>query len=221
MYNILILEDDSLFASSIEDFLNCENFEVDIAKDSEEVFSYTYSKNYDLYLFDINVPKLNGLETLKMLRQSNDNTPCIFLTSYKDKDTLKSGFISGCDDYIKKPVDLDELNLRLRAILRRENKGFSKVILEDNLYFNQEDKRVYKDNEDLNLPSKVLELLELFIENRNKIVTKEMIFSRLYSKEQTHSEGAVRVYINQIKNIFETKDDVIKNIKGVGYKFEL
>lgn len=218
---ILLLEDDTLFAQSIQDFLEEEGFFVDIAYDGEEALNKNFESNYDLYLLDINVPKLNGLEFLKELRAIADETPAIFLTSYKDKDTLKSGFISGCDDYIKKPVDLDELNLRLRAILRRENKGFSKVILEDNLYFNQEDKRVYKDNEDLNLPSKVLELLELFIENRNKIVTKEMIFSRLYSKEQTHSEGAVRVYINQIKNIFETKDDVIKNIKGVGYKFEL
>ena len=86
MYSILLLEDDLLFASSIEDFLVCEGFCVDIAKDGEEVFDFTFHKNYDLYIFDINVPKIDGLKTLENLRGSSDNTPTIFLTSYKDKD---------------------------------------------------------------------------------------------------------------------------------------
>ena len=101
MYSILLLEDDLLFASSIEDFLVCEGFCVDIAKDGEEVFDFTFHKNYDLYIFDINVPKINGLKTLENLRGSSDNTPTIFLTSYKDKDSLKEAFLKGRDDYLK------------------------------------------------------------------------------------------------------------------------
>ena len=219
MYRILVLEDDELFASTLEDFLTDESFIVDIATDGEKCLALNYEKNYDLYIFDINVPKINGLELLEQLRKSNDNTPTIFLTSYKDKDTLQDAFIKGCDDYLKKPVDLDELLLRIKALLKRNKKQFDLVKLSNKIYFNPINKRVYEDELDLNLPIKVLELLELFIENRGEIVTKEMIISKLWATSEEYSEGSIRVYINQIKKLFENKD-VILNIKGVGYKIE-
>ncbi|WP_428023021.1 response regulator transcription factor [Arcobacter sp.] len=215
---ILLLEDDELFAQTIEDFLDDEGFIVDIANDGEEALSLNYKINYDLYLLDINVPKISGLELLKDLRESGDNTPAIFLTSYKDKQTLEDGFLSGADDYLKKPIDLDELILRIKSLLKRAGKQTEKIMLDENLFFNPSDRRVYKDNSDMNLPMKVVDLLELFLENRDKIVTKEMIVSRLWSVEEDYSEGSIRVYINHVKKIF-TKEKIV-NIKGVGYKLE-
>ena len=219
MYKILILEDDTLFANTLEDFLACEEFIVNIAKDGEEALSLNYENNYDLYIFDINVPKINGLELLKLLRQNNDSTPTIFLTSYKDKDTLKDAFLKGCDDYIKKPVDLDELLFRIKAVLKRNKKEFKQINLGNNIVFNPISKRVFEDGVDMNLPIKVLEMLELFLENRNEIVTKDMIISRLWSASQSYSEGSIRVYINQLKKLFENKEAII-NVKGIGYKLE-
>ena len=218
MYKILVLEDDELFASTLEDFLSDEGFEVDIAFDGEECLDLNFKKNYDLYIFDINVPKINGLELLEQLRTSGDNTPSIFLTSYKDKDTLQTAFLNGCDDYLKKPADLDELLLRIKALLKRNKKQFDIIKLSDNLTFNPLNKRVYENEIDLNLPIKVLELMELFVENRGEIVTKEMIISKLWATSQEYSEGSIRVYINQIKKLFHR--DTILNIKGVGYKIE-
>lgn len=220
MYKILILEDDTLFANTLEDFLTCEEFIVNIAKDGEEALNLNYDNNYDLYIFDINVPKINGLELLKLLRQNNDATPTIFLTSYKDKDTLKDAFLKGCDDYIKKPVDLDELLFRIKAILKRNKKEFKQIILGNNIFFNPISKRVFEDGVDVNLPIKVLEMLELFLENRNEIVTKDMIISKLWSTSQSYSEGSIRVYINQLKKLFKNKEAIV-NIKGIGYKLEL
>lgn len=218
MYKILVLEDDELFASTVEDFLSDEGFEVDIASDGEECLDFNFKKNYDLYLFDINVPKINGLELLEQLRTSGDNTPSIFLTSYKDKDTLQTAFLNGCDDYLKKPADLDELLLRIKALLKRNKKQFDVIKLSESITFNPANKRVYENEEDLNLPVKVLELIELFIENRGEIVTKEMIISKLWATSQEYSEGSIRVYINQIKKLLDK--DTILNIKGVGYKIE-
>ncbi|MDD2896540.1 MAG: response regulator transcription factor [Aliarcobacter sp.] len=218
MYKILVLEDDELFASTVEDFLSDEGFEVDIASDGEECLDFNFKKNYDLYLFDINVPKINGLELLEQLRTSGDNTPSIFLTSYKDKDTLQTAFLNGCDDYLKKPADLDELLLRIKALLKRNKKQFDVIKLSESITFNPTNKRVYEKEEDLNLPVKVLELIELFIENRGDIVTKEMIISKLWATSQEYSEGSIRVYINQIKKLLDK--DTILNIKGVGYKIE-
>ena len=218
MYKILVLEDDVLFASTLEDFLIDEEFEVDIAKDGEECLELNFKKNYDLYIFDINVPKINGLELLEQLRISGDNTPSIFLTSYKDKDTLQQAFLNGCDDYLKKPADLDELLLRIKALLKRNKKQFDIVKLSNTITFNSINKRVYEKDEDLHLPVKILELVELFIENRGEIVTKEMIISKLWATNEEYSEGSIRVYINQIKKLLD-KDSII-NIKGVGYKIE-
>lgn len=218
MYKILVLEDDELFASTVEDFLSDEGFEVDIASDGEECLELNFKKNYDLYLLDINVQKINGLDLLVQLRNSGDNTPSIFLTSYKDKDTLQTAFLNGCDDYLKKPADLDELLLRIRALLKRNKKQFDVIRLSDSLIFNPTSKRVYENEVDLNLPVKVLELLELFVENRGEIVTKEMIIGKLWATSQEYSEGSIRVYINQIKKLFDK--DTILNIKGVGYKIE-
>lgn len=220
MYKILLLEDDELFLNTLEDFLSSEGFIVDTSKDGLECLDLNYKNNYDLYIFDINVPKLNGLELLKTLRESSDDTPAIFLTSYKDNETIKDAFIKGCDDFIKKPVDLDELILRIKAILKRQNKTFTSIYFSDNILFNKQEKRLYKAGVDLDLPSKVLDLLELFIENKNKIVTKEMIINKLWASSQNHSEGSIRVYVNQIKNIFDNKEVSIKNIKGIGYRFE-
>ena len=218
MYKILLLEDDELFASTLEDFLSEEGFIVDLAFDGEECLRKNYEKNYDLYIFDINVPKINGLELLETLRKSQDYTPTIYLTSYKDKDTLQDAFLKGCDDYLKKPVDLDELLLRIKALLKRNKKHFDIIKLSENIVFNPQNRRVYEGDMDLNLSIKVLELLELFIENRGDIVTKEMIISKLWSASEEYSDGSIRVYVNQVKKLFE--NEVIINIKGVGYKIE-
>ncbi|MFW2565916.1 response regulator transcription factor [Aliarcobacter butzleri] len=219
MYKILVLEDDELFASTLEDFLIEEKFVIDIAKDGEECLSLNYENNYDLYIFDIKVPKISGLELLASLRNSEDNTPTIFLTSYKDKDTLQEAFVKGCDDYLKKPVDLDELLLRIKALLKRNKKQFELIKLTETLDFNPINKRIYENGIDLNLPTKILDLIELFIENRGDIVTKEMIINRLWAANENYSEGSIRVYINQIKKLF-LDANVIVNIKGIGYKIE-
>ncbi len=218
MFYILLLEDDELFSSTLEDFLSEEGFCVDITQDGHNALELNYKKNYDLYIFDINVPKINGLELLENLRSIGDDTPTIFLTSYKDKETIHSAFKNGCDDYMKKPVDLDELLFRIKALLKRNNKSFENIYLKDDIVFNPNQKRLYQNEQDLNLPSKVIELLELFVENRQKIVTKDMIVSRLWNTSEDYSEGSIRVYVNNIKKILGKNS--IKNIKGIGYKVE-
>ncbi|MFV7790439.1 response regulator transcription factor [Aliarcobacter lanthieri] len=220
MFNILILEDDLLFASTLEDILIEEGYFVDLAKNSKEALDFNYEKNYDLYLFDINLSGQDGIELLKDLRDSEDLTPTIFISSYKDKDIIKNAYINGCDDYIRKPLDLDELLLKIRAILKRFNKGLESIKLKDDLFIDPIEKRVYKNNLDLEIPQKIVELLLIFLENKNKIVTKEMIIQRLWNTSQNYSEGSIRVYVTKIKKLLNCKD-CIKNIKSIGYKFEL
>lgn len=219
MLNILLLEDDKLFASTLEDFLQDEGYCIHIANDSDECLTLNYKNKYDLYIFDINVPKLNGLDLLSQLRNCEDNTPTIFLTSYKDKETLHTAFKKGCDDYLTKPVDLEELSLRIQAVLKRNNKLFENIKLGETFIFNAFSRRLYENGKDINLTAKVIDLLELFIENRKQIVTKDMIINRLWDMNQYYSDGAIRVYINNLKKILGKNS--INNIKGIGYRFEL
>lgn len=219
MYRILILEDDELFKETLEDFLEEEDFEVVTSSNGEEVLELCYEQNFDLYLFDINVPKINGIETLKELRKTSDDTPTIYLTSYKDKDKLTQGFLSGCDDYLKKPIDLDELLLRIWSLLKRSGKPLEMIYLNDEISFDPKNRRVLQKGEDIFIAGKVIDLLELFLEKKDVIITKEMIINKLWGFDQEYSEGSIRVYINNLKKLLGK--DRIKNIKGIGYKIEL
>lgn len=218
MIKILLLEDDELFCETIEDFLDDEGFDVSIANSSDDALTLNYAQKFDLYLLDINVPGMNGLELLKSLRESGDNTPTIYLTSYKDKDTLKEGFLSGADDYLTKPVDLEELLLRIHSLLKRSGKQIVNVVLHDGLEYNPSTRRILQNGVDLNVAVKVIQLFELCIENRGSIVTKEMIVDALWNIDEEYSEGSIRVYINNLKKVLG-KDSIV-NVKGVGYKVE-
>ncbi|NQY21955.1 MAG: response regulator transcription factor [Campylobacteraceae bacterium] len=218
MFKILILEDDYLFAQSLEDVLEDEGFDISLAACAKEVLDLNYENNYDLYLLDINVPDMSGIELLKLLRTSNDNTPTIFLTSYKDKNTLKECFISGADDFLQKPVDLDELILRIYSVLKRSGKQLQDIVLSNGLSFNVKNKRLSQDKKDLNLPIKVISLFELCLENRDSIITKEMIVNKLWVCSEEYSEGSIRVYINNLKKLLP--ENSITNIKAIGYRIE-
>jgi len=212
---ILLLEDDELFASTLFDFLQESNFDVDIANNGEDALTKSYENHYDLYLFDINVPKMNGIELLKSLRENGIKIPTIFLTSYGDDDTLNNCFSNGCDDYIKKPFKVTELVLRINAVLRRTSRISNQVQINISSYYDFNNRKVYTNNNEVQLPIKVIQLLELFIENNNKTITNQQIIDRLWSNYEEHSEGSIRLYITKIRAIVG-KEKII-NIKKVGY----
>ena len=211
---ILLLEDDKLFNDTLQDFLEEEGFCVDVALDPYSALDYSYENNYDLYLFDVNLPYENGFTLLERLRTSGDVTPTIFLTSRADKMSLTQGFTTGADDYLKKPVDLDELLLRIYAVLRRQTRLHSVSICEFTL--STLEKKLY-DKEGMSIPlsPKALTLLTLLVEARGEVLSLERIVSRLWSSAEEVSHGAIRVYITQLKKYFPTQ---IKNIRGLGYK---
>jgi DNA-binding response OmpR family regulator len=215
---ILLLEDDILFRESIEDFLDEEGYSVDSAGDFEEALDKSYESRYDLYILDINLPTSSGIELLKSLRDSGDNTPSIFLTSNQTKDKLLEAYASGADDYLKKPVDLDELLYRISAILKRTKKISDNYIFSNNIYFDMSKKRLMVDSIDYNLAPKASELLELLIKEIGNIVTKDMIIDTLWASGEEYSDGAIRVYINSIKKVLGK--DSISNIRGIGYRLE-
>jgi len=216
---ILIVEDDYLFAQTLKDFLNECGFLVSCVNSSEEALEKCYQNNFDIYLLDIKMPCIDGLSLLKMLRDAGDNTPAIFITSCRDKQTLKNCYSAGADDYIRKPLDLEELSLKINAILRRKGVNLPAEIVINKYYtYCPSQKRLYtKNGDDLNLTPKVLQLLDLFLENERKLICKELIMNALWSPSEEPSEGSLRVYISRLQKLFP---NCIENIKGVGYRFE-
>ncbi len=213
---VLLLEDNLLFAQTLQEFLQDEGFLVDVAKDGEEALQKSYHTNYDLYLLDIKVPKINGMELLKMLRDSGDDKPAMFITSYQDLETLKRGYTLGCDDYMKKPIDLEELLYRVEVLLKNRKKLGIKIKLNDKYYYDSEQRAIFYGDISIKISIKAIFLLELLLENRSKVVTREQIIQKLWSNSDEHSDGSIRVYISKLKNIMGK--DSIENIKGIGYK---
>ncbi|NPA61079.1 MAG: response regulator transcription factor [Epsilonproteobacteria bacterium] len=214
MVKILVLEDDKLFNETLEDFLEEEGFSVEVALDPYTALELTYEYKFDLYLFDINLPYENGFKLLKRLRDSGDKTPTIFLTSREDRESLLEGFNIGADDYMRKPIDLDELLVRVKAILKREFK--SDKIYIDKYMIDCNAKRVYLDNIPLPVTTKAVELLLLLISAKGEVVPIDVIEDRLWHVSENISLGSIRVYINNLKRYFPN----IINIRGVGYRFD-
>jgi len=213
---ILLLEDDKLFNETLQDFLEEEGFTLNTVLDPYSALDLTYENKYDLYLFDVNLPYENGFELLEKLRNAGDMTPTIFITSRDDKASLKQGFTQGGDDYITKPVDLEELLLRINAVLRRQTRSH---VVELGVYtFDILSKKLYKDEEAVELTQKASELLFVLLEGQGKVVPLDQIKERLWSSAEESSDGSLRVYVTQLKKYFPTQ---IQNIRGVGYQMSL
>jgi len=213
---ILLLEDDKLFNETLQDFLEEAGFVLDCVLDPYSALDMSYENKYDLYLFDVNLPYENGFELLDKLRTSGDMTPTIFITSRTDKASLHEGFTKGGDDYITKPVDLDELLLRVHAVLRRQTR--SQVVQLGKYTFDISSKRLYEKDVPMELTQKASELLFILLQGQGKVVSFEQIKESLWSSAETQSDGALRVYVTQLKKYFPTE---IKNIRAVGYQMSL
>ena len=213
---LLLLEDDRLFGETLVDFLEGEGYEVVHFLSARPAIDAVYENDgFDLYLLDVNVPDLNGFDLLKQLRESGDTTPAIYITSARDKEALAEGFHSGADDYMKKPIDLDELLLRIEAQLRR--RYANEKVEVGQFLFDMQRLVLYEGGEPVQIPKKLAELLSLLLRNRGEVVGTEEILRELYGDDNPGT-GVLRVYINKLKQLFGKES--IRNIRGVGYCFD-
>lgn len=206
---ILLLEDDTILAQTMVQVLSQENYDVTLLESGDEVLQITYENRFDLYLFDINVPSTNGMETLKLLREANDETPTFFITAVRDISTILEGFDNGCNDYIKKPFDLDELLARIKAVLKRTNP----TIKYNDIVFDLYENRVLKSNQEIALGVVEKEIFALLMKNINVTVNKTTFFDYMNKPSDT----ALRVLISKLKKMLDLN---ITNTKGIGYKLE-
>ncbi len=211
---ILLLEDDALLAQSVIDELQDAGYDVTWAEESESVIDITYEESFNLYIFDVNVPGINGFELLKSLRDSGDQTAAIFMTSRNQIDDIREGFNVGADDYIKKPFDLDELLIRIESKLPKiQSTQLSKSFSIDPAGY-----RITCKDKNSKLPPKEFDLIRYFINHQDQLLPTDIIISEI--SEKGISIATFRTYIKNLKRYIDGCG-VIENIKGVGYRFKL
>ncbi len=218
---ILLLEDDIGLADIMSEYLQDNDFELDLVYDGEEALSNAYETRYDLYIFDVNVPAIKGFDLLKMLRDNGDTTPTIFVTSLNDIDDVSKGFESGADDYLKKPFELAELLLRIKNIQKRSfTQQRSTIIqIDENITFDIDTELLYTGQKSVSLPQKELKLLKHFLKHPNEIITFEDLYKVLWDYDETASSESLRAHIKNLRKHFTT--DMIQNLRGLGYRFEM
>lgn len=214
---ILLLEDDLILNEILEEHLINKNFQVITTFSSNEAIKYLYSQTFDLLLLDVNVPDLNGFELLKDLRNNSILTPAIFITSLSMVDDMEKGFKSGCDDYIKKPFELKELDIRINNIKRLFNIDKKSIKIDENSYLNLENLNISLNNEIFIISKKEAEILFFLINNSKKIVSIEEIINNIWSYEESVEYSTIRTYIKNLRKILG--EEKILNIRGVGYRF--
>ncbi len=202
-----MLEDDPNLAKTLKKYLERNGYSVTWAKNGEEAMELTYANSYDLYLFDINVPLINGIDLLSDLRDAEDTTPTIIISALVDVESVTKGFIAGADDYLKKPFDPDELLVRIQA----KTSGLKKTLKFKNFEIDLRDDSVYKDGEELYLGQVQKNILLALIKNHPNPVTKE----ELLLLHENPSDVALRVNITKLKKSLNVS---IENVRGVGYK---
>ena len=215
---ILLLEDDLILNEIIEEHLISQKHEITTVFTGLEAQDLLYSQRFDLLLLDVNVPILNGFELLKDLRQKEIYTPTIFLTSLNQIDDIEKGFKSGCDDYLKKPFELKELDLRINNIKRLFNIENQDLIqISKDTYLDKKNLLIKKENEQIHLAKKECEVLEYLINNSSKTVSIEELSLNVWAYEEAPISSTIRTYIKNLRRVLG--EEFIINLRGVGYRF--
>lgn len=214
---ILLLEDDLILNEIIEEFLQDLEYEVTCVFDGMKASEIIYDEHFDLLILDVNVPNMTGFEFLKSLRDSNITTPAIFITSLDSVEDIEEGFNSGADDYLKKPFELKELELRINNIKRLLHLEEDELEIGKKINFNTKLNYIDNDSIKTKLPLKEAQILKYLLNNTNRCVSQDELSSNIWSYDDAPTSSTIRTYIKNIRKIIG--EDYIETIKGVGYRF--
>jgi two-component system response regulator QseB len=206
---ILLLEDDRLLAETLQDLLQSEGYAVTLVPDGEAAAEASYEEHFDLYIFDINVPEINGLDLLEGLRGADDKTPAIFISALVDLASITKGFAVGADDYIKKPFFPEELLIRVNAKLMQR----ASSIVYGDLEYDTQKKILRKNGTVIALGEVQEQLFDLFIHNIGQVLDNSVLMGCL----ERPSPTGLRVALTKLKQRTGLN---IQNLRGVGYTLE-
>ena len=217
MTQILLVEDNETLSELISEYLSEQGYDVTVCADAKAALDTAYERNFDILILDVKLPKGDGFSLLRELRRLGDDTPAIFTTSLNALQDLEIGYKSGCDDYLKKPYELKELLLRIQILIKRKFSHVNDEFIELNggYKFYPSSKTLRQNGQIVNLSNKESELLALFLENKNALLSKETIFEKIWNYGEEPSELSLRVYVKNLRRILGK--DAIINRRGDGY----
>ena len=212
---ILFMEDNILYQESIKDFLEEESFIVETCNNGQEFLNKIFDNIYDLYLIDINVPQINGIELMKILSEYNDTTMKLVLSSFPD--SVIQSFKNGCDDFINKGSDIEELLVRIKTLLKRAYHSYQESVqVADNINYDILHKKLYINQQSIELDIRSLLLLDHLIKNREKFVSSIELEHSIYPCNSKCNSNVIRYYIWNLRNILGK--DIIESKKNFGYR---
>jgi DNA-binding response OmpR family regulator len=216
---ILVIEDEAKVGSFIKRALEEESYAVDLCADGAQGLDLALSGSYDLVIVDLMVPSLPGLEIVKRLRKEKITSPVLILTALSQVDQKVKGLDAGADDYLTKPFAIDELLARVRALLRRGPTDAVGILQVDDLILNPATREVTRGEQRLDLTAKEYALLEYFLRNTGRVLTRPMIAEHVWNLDFDTFTNVIDVYVNYLRNKVDKgrSRKLIHTVRGSGY----
>ena len=220
-HKVLLAEDDSNLGVLLCEYLQAKEYSADLAHDGEEAYNMFINDKYDLCIFDVMMPKKDGFTLAKEVRMANVEVPIIFLTARNVKEDILQGFKIGADDYLTKPFSMEELTMRIEAILRRTS-GESPVLDTYKLgrfKFDTQKQQLIDGESVIKLTTKESELLKLLCSNANKVLERNVALKTIWVDDNYFNARSMDVYITKLRKLLKDDPGIeIINIHGKGYK---
>ena len=219
MIRILVLEDDARLNRTVCTYLNDSGFQAKGCLDATSAYDELYNSLYDLIISDIMMPGIDGFEFAENVRRVNRHIPILFMSARDDLPSKQRGFQLGIDDYMVKPIDLDELLLRVRALLRRANIEMERKVTVGNLVLDADAVSATVGGEEVPVTTREFNILYKLLSYPNKTFSRAQLMDEFWGIETETSLRAVDVYITKLRDKFSGCDGfAIKTVRGLGYK---
>jgi DNA-binding response OmpR family regulator len=221
MNKLLLLEDDSILSNEISTFLKSKGFDCDCVYDGDLFFRQLGQGPYAMYLLDVNVPKINGLDVCRKIRERDTSTPILILTAYGEVQDKFDAFQRGADDYLVKPFHLDELYIRIMAMLRRSSQPHEQrdTLSVEDLEIDLSEMKVKRANQPIDLTPKEYQLLLLLVKAKGRTLSKQAIAEQIWDVHFETNLKTIEVYINFLRKKIDKEHPkkLIHTRPGFGY----
>ncbi|WP_270602566.1 response regulator transcription factor [Faecalimonas umbilicata] len=219
MIHILVVDDDKNLNQTVCTYLNDCGFEAKGALSATEAYDEMYNNLYELIISDIMMPEIDGFEFAETVRQVNRQIPILFMSAKDDLPSKRKGFLVGIDDYMVKPVELAELEMRVRALLRRANIEMERKLVVANLELDADGMTASIDGEEISITTREFHILYKLLSYPKKTFTRAQLMDEFWGIDSGTSLRAVDVYITKLRDKFSACNGFeIKTVRGLGYK---
>ncbi len=222
MPKILIVEDDTDLSAVLREWLESQNYSLDIVHDGREGYQYLEQGHYDAVILDWNLPGMTGIEICKKYRATRGTSPILMLTAKDQIVEKEAGLDSGADDYLTKPFSMRELSARLRALTRRTYASVGDILQAGKVSLDPIRHRVWRDGNEVHLLPKDFELLEFLMRHPDQVFSTEALVQRVWNFDADVTSNAVRSSVRRIRRELDESDDedksIIENVRRVGYR---